>query len=85
MRHAGVLRAYVNRCRHQGRALDGGSGRFLDASTGVLVCVHHDAHYDPAGGACVGGPCAGGRLTALALEERDGALWCVDVAAPRDG
>ena len=36
---------------------------------------------DPGTGACLDGPCAGGRLTGLLLEERDGAMWCVDVLA----
>lgn len=85
VRHGGVLHAYVNRCRHQARPLDAGTGRFLDRDAGALVCVHHGARYAPDTGACLDGPCAGGRLTALALEERDGALWCVDVARPPAG
>ena len=72
--------AYLNTCRHQGLNLDFGDAHFFDEARDALVCCHHGARYDPASGACAGGPCAGGALTALILEERGGALWCVGVA-----
>lgn len=81
----GERRAYVNTCRHQSLALDGGGAPLLDPRTGEIVCAHHGARYDAASGACVSGPCRGAFLTALALEERDDGLWCVGRAArPRD-
>ena len=72
--------AYLNTCRHQGLNLDFGDAHFFDEACDALVCCHHGARYDPASGACTGGPCAGGRLTALLLEERGGALWCLGLA-----
>jgi nitrite reductase/ring-hydroxylating ferredoxin subunit len=69
--------AYLNSCRHQSLPLDFGDAHFFDEAYDALVCCHHGARYDPASGACLGGPCAGGRLRSLAIEERDGALWCV--------
>lgn len=78
VRHGGRLRAYLNACRHQARALDDGSGEFLDRS-GVLVCRHHGARYDVAGGGCLSGPCAGGALTGLVVERRGPELWCTGV------
>jgi nitrite reductase/ring-hydroxylating ferredoxin subunit len=76
VRWRGAVHAYVNRCRHQSLPLDFGDAQFFDETMDALVCCHHGARYRPDTGACLDGPCAGGRLTALALEERDGALWC---------
>ena len=85
VRHRGVPRGYVNMCRHQALPLDFGDSVFFDDSCDALVCVHHGARYDPASGVCVSGPCEGARLTRLALEERDGALWCVGRLETCDG
>ncbi|HEY6866067.1 MAG TPA: Rieske 2Fe-2S domain-containing protein [Candidatus Eisenbacteria bacterium] len=80
VRWRGRAYAYLNACRHQSLPLDFGDARFFDDACDALVCCHHGARYAPASGACADGPCAGGRLTALALEERDGALWCMGPA-----
>jgi len=77
VRHRGAVHAYVNSCRHQSLPLDFGDARFFDEAYDALVCCHHGARYRPDTGECVDGPCVGGRLTPLAVEERDGALWCV--------
>ena len=77
LRWRGRWHAYVNRCRHQLLPLDFGDGHLLDAATGRLVCVHHGAEYEPDSGRCVAGPCEGANLTVLALEEREGGLWCL--------
>jgi nitrite reductase/ring-hydroxylating ferredoxin subunit len=82
VRWRGVVRAYVNACPHQRRALDFGDAQFFDESADALVCTHHGARFRPDDGACFEGPCAGSGLTALAVEERDGALWCLG-RAPR--
>jgi nitrite reductase/ring-hydroxylating ferredoxin subunit len=77
VRYRGDLYGYLNVCRHQSLPLDFGDARFFDDDYDALVCVQHGARYDPTSGACVGGPCEGGRLTRLALEERDnGEVWC---------
>lgn len=72
----GETRAWVNACRHQSLPLDFGDARFLDGAGDALVCVHHGARYRPDTGECFEGPCRGAFLTPLALERRDGALWC---------
>ena len=77
VRWRGRVYAYLNSCRHQARNLDFGDAHFFDEACEALVCCHHGARYAPESGACVEGPCQGGALTALAMEERDGALWCV--------
>jgi len=76
VRWRGALHAWVNRCRHQGLPLDFGDGHVFDEAADALVCCHHGARYRPDTGVCVAGPCRGARLTPLALEVRDGALWC---------
>lgn len=76
VRWRGQVRAYVNACRHQGLPLDFGDARFFDEAFDALVCCHHGARFDPGTGRCVEGPCEGASLTALAVEERDGVLWC---------
>jgi len=79
VRYRGRTHAYVNSCRHQSLQLDFGDAHFFDDAYDALVCCHHGARYRPDTGECVEGPCLGGRLTSLAVEERDGALWCVGV------
>ena len=81
VRYGGRTYAYLNACRHQGLELDFGDAHFFDEPYDALVCCHHGARYRPDTGACVGGPCRGARLTALELELREGALWCVGRSA----
>ena len=76
VRYLGRIYAYLNTCRHQGLALDFGDAHFFDDAYDALVCCHHGARYRPESGECFVGPCQGGRLTALEVEERDGGLWC---------
>ena len=47
VRIGGVLRAMIDVCPHQGRALSGG---WVD--DGHVVCPFHRFHYDPATGQC---------------------------------
>ena len=77
VRYRGAVHAYVNTCRHQGLTLDFGDAHFFDEEYDALVCCHHGARYHPDSGVCFDGPCEGAALTALAVEVRDGALWCV--------
>ena len=81
VRWRGALCAWVNSCRHQALPLDFGDAHFFDREADALVCVHHGARYLPDSGECVAGPCRGAFLTPLALEVRDGALWCTGRAA----
>jgi nitrite reductase/ring-hydroxylating ferredoxin subunit len=77
VRWRGQLYAYLNRCRHQSLTLDFGDAQFFDDAMDALVCCQHGARYAPDTGHCQGGPCAGGRLTPLRLEQRNGGLWCL--------
>jgi nitrite reductase/ring-hydroxylating ferredoxin subunit len=75
LRFDGRVVAYVNRCAHVPTEMDWQPGEFLDAEHEFIVCSIHGAVYDPATGRCAGGPCGGGRLTPLAVEERDGQVY----------
>jgi nitrite reductase/ring-hydroxylating ferredoxin subunit len=81
VRYRGRLFGYLNTCRHQLLNLDFGDAHFFDEAYDGLVCCHHGARYRPDTGVCFDGPCEGGRLTPLKLEERDGALWCLGIAS----
>jgi nitrite reductase/ring-hydroxylating ferredoxin subunit len=72
VRYEGRVRAYLNRCAHVGVELDWQPGRFFDADGMVLICSTHGALYDPATGACLGGPCHGCGLVPVAVDEIDG-------------
>ena len=75
LRHGGRVVAYLDRCAHQPREMDWIEGEFLDAVGTVIVCALHGAEYAPADGRCLAGPCGAGRLTALAVAERAGAVY----------
>jgi len=74
IRFAGEAHAYLNRCAHVGVELDWEPGKFFDSDGLLLICSSHGALYDPATGACLGGPCGGGGLEKLPVEERDGEI-----------
>jgi len=77
VRYRGALYAYVNTCRHQSLPLDFGDARFFDDEYDAIVCCQHGARYRPETGECFAGPCVGGRLTPLVVEERDAGIWWV--------
>ena len=79
VRYRGMVYGFLNSCRHQALPLDFGDAHFFDDAYDALVCCHHGARYRPETGQCLDGPCAGGSLTALILEQRDASLWCVGV------
>lgn len=72
----GVVRAYLNRCRHLPIPLDGGSRRFLDDDHRYLMCGTHGALYRREDGYCFVGPCRGASLRALPVEiDATGVIW----------
>ncbi len=73
IRYAGQAHAYLNRCAHVAMEMDWQPNRFFDDSGRWLLCGTHGAVYEPATGACAGGPCRGG-LVKIALTERDGTV-----------
>lgn len=74
VRYQDRVYAYVNECAHRSVELDWNEGEFFDMDGRFLVCATHGARYHPQTGACAGGPCAGRGLTALPVQEADGAV-----------
>lgn len=74
IRFQGHAHAYLNRCSHVAMELDWQPNRFFDDSGQWLLCSTHGAAYEPASGACSGGPCRGG-LVKVPLIERDGVVF----------
>jgi nitrite reductase/ring-hydroxylating ferredoxin subunit len=75
VRHAGQVRAYLNRCAHVPVELDWFEGEFFDSGKLYLMCSTHGATYLPETGACAGGPCRGGKLRPIAVREDDGGVY----------
>ena len=72
IRHAGVVRGYLNQCPHAWTELDWNPGEFFDQSGLHLVCSTHGAMFEPGTGHCVAGPCRGASLRRLELREQEG-------------
>jgi nitrite reductase/ring-hydroxylating ferredoxin subunit len=75
LRFDGRVVAYLNRCVHVPAEMDWQPGEFLDGDRRFILCATHGAAYEPTDGRCVGGPCARGRLTSIAVDERDGQVY----------
>jgi nitrite reductase/ring-hydroxylating ferredoxin subunit len=75
LRFEGRVVAYMNRCAHVPTEMDWQPGRFLDLDRRFILCQVHGAVYEPTTGRCIAGPCAGGRLMALDVVERDGQVY----------
>ena len=75
LRFDGRLVAYLNRCVHVPTEMDWQEGEFLDMDRRWIVCSIHGAHYEPADGQCVGGPCGRGRLAPVDVQEIDGEVY----------
>jgi nitrite reductase/ring-hydroxylating ferredoxin subunit len=71
VRYGGSVYGYLNRCAHVPIELDWVEGQFFESSGLYLMCATHGAVYEPETGRCVGGPCRGGRLRPVIVEERD--------------
>ena len=72
--HDGAYRAYVNSCPHAGTPLDLWPNEFFSEDGRVLICSTHGAVFEPNGGRCIAGPCAGDRLTTLPVALEEGTL-----------
>lgn len=81
------VRAYENRCPHQGVHLDWERGEFLDGEGVRIQCGKHGALFDLGSGECVSGPCLGERLTAIevVIDEDEVCLSGVNLMEDEDG
>lgn len=71
LRQGESVHAYMNICPHAGRRLDWAPGKFL-LKNGILVCAAHGASFQAGDGLCVGGPCRGEHLRAVAVRVEGG-------------
>ncbi|MDE2428432.1 MAG: Rieske 2Fe-2S domain-containing protein [Burkholderiales bacterium] len=75
IRYDGAVHAYLNRCAHVPVELDWNPGEFLESSGLYIMCATHGAIYQPDTGYCSGGPCRGGRLRKITVEEIEGQVF----------
>ena len=75
VRFQGSVYGYLNRCAHVPVELDWKEGQFFESSGLYLMCATHGAIYAPESGKCTGGPCRGGRLHPIAVQEREGRIY----------
>ncbi|SFS37983.1 Rieske (2Fe-2S) protein [Brevundimonas viscosa] len=74
VRKAGEVAGYVDRCPHQGFPLALELDRYLTPDGSLILCGWHGAVFEPLTGECVGGPCAGGRLTPWPVQSCGGVI-----------
>lgn len=71
LRQGARIRGYVNSCPHLGTPLEFLPDRFISADGGHILCSTHGALFEIDDGTCVSGPCAGERLTPIAVAVDD--------------
>jgi len=74
VRKAGQVAGFVDRCPHAGFPLAVELDRYLTRDGSLILCGWHGAVFEPLSGECVGGPCAGGRLTPWPVQVSDGLI-----------
>lgn len=74
VRREGRVAGYVDRCPHQGFPLAIELDRYLTPDGSLILCGWHGAVFEPLSGECVGGPCAGGRLTPWPVQSSGGMI-----------
>jgi len=65
---------YVDRCPHMGLPLAQVLDRYLTDAADMIQCSWHGALFRIEDGECLGGPCAGGRLTTWPVTVEDGMI-----------
>jgi nitrite reductase/ring-hydroxylating ferredoxin subunit len=75
VRYDGKAYGYLNQCAHVPVELDWVQGEFFESSGLYIMCATHGAIYVPETGHCAGGPCKGGRLRPIAVEEDAGHIY----------
>jgi len=78
LRFDNTVYAYINRCVHMPRRLDGEEDRIFDHSGRYLRCSMHGIVYMPQTGASLSAICEGEQLRAVAVYEHDGEIGIAD-------
>lgn len=71
----GELFLYANHCPHTGESLDPMGGSIASAEGLLLTCQRHAAQFISDTGECVGGPCLGESIEAVAFTYSGGELY----------
>ena len=74
VRRGGEVFGYVDRCPHMGLPLAQHLDQYLTPAGDLIACSWHSALFAIADGQCVGGPCAGQRLTPWPVAVIDGVV-----------
>ena len=64
--------AYQNVCPHAQAPLEWNPDEFLDEKKETIICALHGARFSIEKGDCLGGPCEGVGLTAVAVDVFEG-------------
>ena len=72
LRQDGQVRAWVNACPHAFAPLEMEPDRYFDLTGSYVLCTLHGAHFEPATGTCVMGPCKGRKLTPYPIRIHNG-------------
>tara|TARA_R110002110_G_scaffold362241_1_gene571970 strand:+ start:27124 stop:27438 length:315 start_codon:yes stop_codon:yes gene_type:complete len=75
VKRAGQLFLYENKCPHANDTLDPMGGSVCSADGLLLHCQRHAAEFLPDTGECVGGPCMGEHLNAIAFTLSNGDIY----------
>ena len=75
LRRRGELLLYENRCPHTGDTLDPMGGSVVDTGGELITCQRHAAQFLASSGECVGGPCLGEHLAAVAFTAVGGQIY----------
>jgi nitrite reductase/ring-hydroxylating ferredoxin subunit len=65
------IRAYMDRCPHQGRPLGQGN-RPANFDGSKLTCGYHGAVFEISSGVCIDGPCKTAKLPEIPIKIEDG-------------
>ena len=74
VRQGAAVFGYVDRCPHAGVPLARTLDDYLTPHGDLIACGWHGALFRIDDGECVGGPCAGQRLTPWPVTVRDGTI-----------
>jgi nitrite reductase/ring-hydroxylating ferredoxin subunit len=74
VRAGGSVHGWRDRCPHAALPLAAFGDRYLTREGDFILCANHGALFRIEDGLCIGGPCAGARLTPWAVRVEDGAV-----------
>lgn len=68
------MAGWIDRCPHAGFPIAIELDRYLNPDGSLILCGWHGAVFEPMSGKCVGGPCAGGKLSSWPVTSDSGMI-----------